>query len=95
MFILYGLIANSWKIIDMTVDKNEIVDTMLVCSDKYHLYDFKIEQKGNTRKKVTIIRGKEELAGYLYEYRKRIKPIEDKSCVELKRYILDKKTKKK
>lgn len=91
MFILYGYVANSWKKIDIAVNESEIVDTMIVCSDKYHLYDFRIEQTGK-KKKERYIRGREELAGYLHEYKTKLQKLEDMSCVELKRYILNKKS---
>lgn len=94
MFKLYGNIAYSWKKLDLSVDEKDIVDTMITCSEKYHLYNYKIEEFDNNKKETRYINGKEEFAGYLHKYKQRIKPLEDMSCIDLKKYIIKKKDNK-
>lgn len=93
MFNLYGMIADSWKKVDIALYEKDVVDTMINLSNKRKLYDFKI-QNTNTQEE-QIINGKEEFRSYLSDFKERTKPIpmEDMSCVELKRYILDKRMK--
>lgn len=96
MFKLYGNIAYSWKKLDMSVDEKDIVNTMIVCHDKYKIFDYMIINRQNDTDMIyKRIRSEEEYAGYLHEYKERIKPLEDMSCVELKKYILKKNSKKK
>lgn len=95
MYKLYGNVAGGWKKIDIATDEREIVDTMQVCYDKYNLFDYMIiNREQNTDMIYKRIRTEEELHEYFYEYKERIKPLEDMSCVDLKKYILTKKTKK-
>ncbi len=93
MFNLYGLIADSWKKVDIALYEKDVVDTMIKWSDKRNLNVFKIEDTKTQDEQ--IINGKEEFKSYLSDFRERTKPIpmEDMSCVELKRYILDKRMK--
>lgn len=93
MFILCGNIAGSWKKIDMAVDEKEIVDTMQICHDKYKLFQFKINID-NEDTIYKVITTEDEYCQYIYDFKSKIKPLEDMSCVDLKRYILKKKTKK-
>ena len=91
MFILYGKQADVWKIIDMSVDKKDIINDMIDISNNHNFFDYKIEETMGSEKKSTIIKGKTEFKAYLDEYKSRIKPLKDESCVDLKRYILNKK----
>jgi len=95
MFKLYGNVASGWKKIDIATNEKDIVDTMQVCHDKYKLFDFLIiQRKNNTDNIYKRTRTEEDYYEYLYEFKSRQKPLEDMSCVDLKRYILTKKTKK-
>lgn len=93
MFNLYGMLANGWRKIDIALYEKDVVDTMIKWSDKRNLNVFKIEDTKTQDEQ--IINGKEEFKSYLSDFRERTKPIpmEDMSCVELKRYILDKRMK--
>lgn len=94
MFKLYGNVANSWKKIDVATDEKDIVDTMIVCHDKYKLFDFLIIQRENNTDNIyKRTRSEEDYCEYLYEFKSRIKPLDDMSCVDLKKYILKKKNK--
>lgn len=95
MFKLYGNIAYTWKKIDIATNEKDIVDTMIVCHDRYKLFDFMIIQRENNTDMIyKRTRTEEEYQEYLQDFKSRIKPLEDMSCVDLKRYILKKKTKK-
>lgn len=90
MFKLYGNVAG-WKKLDIATDERQIVSTMIDYSNKFNFYDYMIiqrEQETDTIYK--RIRSQEEFSSYLVEYQHRIKPLEDMSCVSLKKYILDK-----
>ena len=91
MLNLYGMLANGWRKIDIALYEKDIVDTMVNWSDKRDLNVFKIE---NTKTDdIQIINGKEEFKSYLSDFKERTKPIpmKDMTCIELKRYILNKK----
>lgn len=92
MYILYANIAG-WSKIDWSWDKKDIVDKMIGYSDKKKQYYFMVVDDGDkVRPPVTdTIRSEEEFKEYLKAYKAQLlKEEEDMSCVELKRYILDK-----
>ena len=94
MFKLYGNVAG-WKKIDIALDERQIVGTMIDFSNKFNFYDYMIIQRENDTDDIyKRIRNQEEFGAYLAEYKHRIKPLDDMSCVDLKRYILTKKTRK-
>ncbi len=95
MFKLYGNVAG-WKKIDIALDERQIVGTMIDFSNKYNFYDYMIIQREQETDMIyKRIRNQEEFSSYLVEYKHRtLKPLEDMSCVDLKRLILNKKTRK-
>ena len=96
MFKLYGYIAYSWKKLDIDQDKKKIVNTMIDFSNKFnHYYFMIIERKNGSDENIEITRNEEDFKQYLQKYKERIKPLEDMSCVDLKKYIIKKKDKKK
>lgn len=95
MYKLYGNIAYSWKKLDLSVDEKDIVDTMIICHNKFKLYDYLIiNRENNTDMIYKRIRSEEEYIEYINEYKERIKPLEDMSCMNLKKYIIKKKDNK-
>ena len=96
MYKLYGNIAYSWKKIDISTNEKDIVDTMQICHDKFKLFDFMIIlRQDNTDMIYKRTRSEEEYQEYMYEFKSRIKPLDDMSCMELKKYILNKKDSRK
>lgn len=95
MFKLYGNVAG-WKKIDIATDERQIISTMIDFSNKYNFYDYMIIQREQETDMIyKRIRNQEEFNSYLVEYKHRtLKPLEDMSCVDLKRLILNKKTRK-
>lgn len=94
MFKLYGNVAG-WKKIDIATDERQIISTMIDFSNKYNFYDYMIIQREQETDMIyKRIRNQEEFSSYMVEYKHRIKPLEDMPCVDLKRFILDKKTRK-
>lgn len=95
MFKLYGNVAG-WKKIDIATDERQIISTMIDFSNKYNFYDYMIIQREQETDIIyKRIRNQEEFSSYLVEYKHRtLKPLEDMSCVDLKRLILNKKTRK-
>lgn len=90
MFKLYGNVAG-WKKIDIATDERQIVSTMIDFSNKFNFYDYMIIQREQETDMIyKRIRNQEEFSSYMVEYKHRIKPLEDMSCVNLKKYILDK-----
>lgn len=90
MFKLYGNVAG-WKKIDIATDERQIVSTMIDYSNKFNFYDYMIIQREQETDMIyKRIRNQEEFSAYMVEYKHRIKPLEDMSCVSLKKYILDK-----
>lgn len=95
MFRLYGNVAG-WKKLDIATDERQIVSTMIDYSNKFNFYDYMIiERQQETDNIYKRIRNQEEFSSYLTEFKNRIKPLEDMSCVNLKKYILKKKGSKK
>lgn len=91
MFRLYVNVAG-WKKADISVDEKDIVDTMIMGYEKHKLFDYMIIQRENETDMVyKRTRTEEEFKEYIQEFKSRIKPIEDMSCVNLKQYILKKK----
>lgn len=91
MFRLYVNVAG-WKKADISVDEKDIVDTMIMGYEKHKLFDYMIIQRENETDMVyKRTRTEEEFKEYIQEFKSRIKPIEDMSCVDLKQYILKKK----
>lgn len=95
MFKLYGNVAG-WKKIDIATDERQIISTMIDYSNKFNFYDYMIIQREQETDMIyKRIRNQEEFSSYLVEYKHRtLKPLEDMSCVDLKRLILNKKTRK-
>lgn len=91
MYKLYGNVAG-WKKIDIATDERQIIDTMIDFSNKFNFYDYMIIQREQETDMIyKRIRNQEEFSSYLVEYKHRtLKPLEDMSCVSLKKYILDK-----
>ena len=90
MYKLYGNVAG-WKKLDIATDERQIVSTMIDYSNKFNFYDYMIIQREQETDMIyKRIRSQEEFSSYLVEYQHRIKPLEDMSCVSLKKYILDK-----
>lgn len=88
MFILYGVVG-SFKVLDLSIDEKDIVDTIVQhhnarCECNYLIHS----TDGTTDIRIT---NEEELRDYLSDYKERhmIKPLNDMSCVELKRQILN------
>lgn len=93
MYRLYGNVAG-WKKISIAVDEKEIISDMVDFSNKYNFYDFMIiKREQETDMIYRRIHNQEEFSSYLAEYQHRIKPLEDMSCVNLKKYILSKRKK--
>lgn len=92
MFKLYGNVAG-WKKLDIATDERQIVSTMIDYSNKFNFYDYMIIQREQETDMIyKRIRNREEFSSYLVEYKHRtLKPLEDMSCVDLKKYILKKK----
>lgn len=92
MFKLYGNVAG-WKKLDIATDERQIVSTMIDYSNKFNFYDYMIIQREQETDMIyKRIRNQEEFSSYLVEYKHRtLKPLEDMSCVDLKKYILKKK----
>lgn len=91
MFRLYVNVAG-WKKADISVDEKDIVDTMIMGYEKHKLFDYMIIQRENETDMVyKRTRTEEEFKEYIQEFKLRVKPIEDMSCVDLKQYILKKK----
>ena len=89
MLELFGIVG-SWKLIDLAIDEKDIVYTMLQHEKAHCPYDYLIH---NTDGSPDIeIRSKEEFDAYMRDYKERhtYPPLEDMSCLELKRFILDK-----
>lgn len=94
MFKLYGNVAG-WKKLDIATDEKQIISSMIDFSNKFNFYDYMIIQRENDTDMIyKRIRNQEEFSAYMTEYKHRIKPLEDISCVNLKRYILKKKENK-
>lgn len=95
MFILDGYVVNSWKRIDITENKKDIINDMIDISNKYGFYNYRItEISEGVEFPPERITDQKEFSEYLVKYRERIKPLEDMSCIDLKRYILGRKNKK-
>lgn len=91
MYILEGYVANSFKRIDISDNKQDIISTMIDISNKYDFYNFKITEVNEEKKIPERITSQREFYDYLIKYRERTKKMNDLSCIELKRYILNKK----
>lgn len=91
MFKLYANVAG-WTKVDMAVDERDIVDTMIKGYEKMKLFDYMIIlREDNTDMIYKRTRTEEEFKEYIQEYKDKIKPLDDMSCVDLKRYILKRK----
>lgn len=94
MYKLYGNVAG-WKKLDIATDERQIVSTMIDYSNKFNFYDYMVIKRENNTDDIFLrVRNQEEFSSYMNEYKLRIKPLEDMPCVDLKRFILDKKTRK-
>lgn len=89
MYKLYGKQADVWKLIDLSLDKKEIINDMIDISNRHNFYNYKVEDTNLETKE--YISNPIELKEFLKKFKTQIKPLEDMSCVELKRYILNKK----
>ena len=68
---------------------------MIDYSNKYGLYDFLVIKREKEADEVYLrIRGKEEFESYLVKYSHKIHKLEDMSCIDLKKYIIKKNSKK-
>lgn len=97
MFILYANVADSFLEIDKSEKEKDIVETILDYSNEFNLYDYlitKTKGEGANYKEAPYKRiiGKKQFANYLNKYKEKQK-LNDMSCVELKRYILNKRMK--
>lgn len=94
MFKLYINAAGWQKVRTPFYNEQEVAQTMTQLVNKFHTYYFMIiERIDNTDDIKAITRSEEEYIEYLNEVKERYnpKPIDDMSCVDLKKYILDKK----
>lgn len=89
MYKLYGKQADVWKLIDLSLDKKEIINDMIDISNRHNFYNYKVEDTNLETEE--YISNPIELKEFLKKFKTQIKQLEDMSCVELKRYILDKK----
>lgn len=99
MFILYANVADSFLEIDKSEKEKDIVETILDYSNEFNLYDYLItktkgEETDYKEAPYKRIIGKKQFANYLKKYKEKQK-LNDMSCIELKRYILDKKDSRK
>lgn len=93
MYKLYANVAG-WKKVDISLDEKDIVDTMIKGYEKFKIFDYMIIKRENETDEVyKRTRTEEDFKEYLQDFKERTKPIplDDMSCVELKRYILNKK----
>jgi len=95
MFKLYTNLGSvgQWKLIDVAITEKEIVQTILYYSNKCHSCNYTITKtKNSSNVVVKQIIGEYELKQYLTDFKERntIKPLNDMSCIELKRLILEK-----
>lgn len=91
MYRLYANVAG-WKKLDISLDEKDIVDTMMAGYSKHKIYDYMIIKNENDCDFVyKRTRNEMELKQYIQEFTDRIQPLDDMSCVDLKRYILKKK----
>ncbi len=95
MFRLYGNIAG-WRALDEKEKEKDIIETMIDYSNDTGIYDYfitKVRGERNTSYKEAPYKriiGKKQFANYLEKYKERIE-LENMPCVELKRYILNRK----
>lgn len=96
MFKLYANVAYTWQKLDIAVDKKKVVNTMIDFSNKFnHYYFMIIERENGTDKNIEVTRSEEDFKQYLQNFKSTIQPLEDMSCVDLKKYILTKKDSRK
>lgn len=88
MYKLYGKKADVWKLIDLSVDKKEIINDMVDISNRHNFYNYKVED--TNLEMIDYVSNPSELKEFLNKFKTQVKPLEDISCIELKRYILDK-----
>lgn len=95
MFRLYGNIAG-WRALDEKEKEKDIIETMIDYSNDTGIYDYfitKVRGERNTSYKEAPYKriiGKKQFANYLNKYKEKQR-LNDMSCVELKRYILNRK----
>lgn len=95
MFRLYGNISG-WRALDEKEKEKDIIETMIDYSNDTGLYDYLITKTKGDRdtdykeSPYKRIIGKKQFANYLNKYKEKQR-LNDMSCVELKRYILNRK----
>lgn len=95
MYKLYGNVAG-WRVLDISEKEKDIIDTMIDYSNDTNLYDYLITKTKGDRdtdyKEAPYKRiiGKKQFKNYLEKYKEKVE-LENMSCVELKRYILNRK----
>lgn len=94
MYKLYGNVAG-WRVLDISEKEKDIIDTIIDYSNDTGLYNYlitKAKGKGENYKEAPYKRiiGKKQFANYLEKYKEKVE-LENMSCVELKRYILNRK----
>lgn len=96
MFKLYTSVGR-WQLLDICSNEKEVVYSMIDYANKCHLYDYLIiERTDNTDLIHKRIRDEKGFKEYLLEVKERYTPtpIDDMSCVELKKYILNRRENK-
>jgi hypothetical protein len=89
--MIYKLYVNiaGWSKLDFDHDKKVILDTMAYDNKKHkHTYYMIVKEDKNVGPEVDILRSQEEIDHYINAYNER-KKLDDMSCIELKRQILD------
>lgn len=91
MYKLYGNVAG-WKKISIAVDKQDIIKDMQDFSKAFNFYDFMIIKREHDTDTIDLrLYNQEQYMAYMEMVESEKKPLEDMSCVDLKKYILDRK----
>lgn len=91
MYKLYANVAG-WEKISIAVDKQDIIKDMKDFSKKFNFYDFMIIKREHDTDTIELrIYNQEQYMAYMELLESEKQPLEDMSCVDLKRYILNKK----